>query len=200
MALIGADLGKSTLDLSPLAFSITRYRRHFQRCPGHQLQTSLNAALPQAPGEAVGCVGQQLLQFVGSFGGGFVWSLSVAGTGQLSRAAGTRGCHSFAYPTRRDASPAMEQPLLESKSCFIHLSSYTINSSILLLCIHFLSCSSCHICTRTSWFPIFNCPQRASSRATPAFVWALICHCPNWSSKCLKFSLYDCVVFLQMRD
>lgn len=63
----------------------------------------------------------------------------------------------------------MEQPPVESRSYFCCLSSYTIYSSILLLCINFLSCPSCHICTVTSWFPIFNCPQRASSRATPAF-------------------------------
>lgn len=129
------------------------------------------------------------------------WGLSFeACLWQLSRAMGICGCHHFAHPTWWGTSPAMEQPPVESRSCLYCLSSYIIYSSILLLCINFLSCPSCHICPVTSWFPIFNCPQRASSGATPAFVGALICHCPNWSSKHLKFSYYECVVFLQVHD
>lgn len=101
------------------------------------------------------------------------------------------GCHSFPgltlhCPAQPGTSSAMARPL----------SFYTVNSSIFLLCINFLSCS-CHICTLTSCFPIFNCPQRTSSRATPAFLRPFICHCPNWRREHLKFSLYDCVVFLQ---
>lgn len=136
---------------------------------------------------------QQLLWFLGSFSERFIWSLSVAalqGNGDMWL---SPLCTSH-------TSLAMEQPPVESRSCFYCLGSYTIYSFILLLCINFLSWPGCHICTVTSWFPIFNCPQRASSRATPAFVGALICHCPNWSSKHLKFTLYEHVVFLQVRD
>lgn len=161
--------------------------------PGHLLQTSLNAAIPWAPGETAWHTKQHLIWFLGSFTEGFcVW--------QLFRAMEICGCHHFVHPTWWGTSAAVEQPPVESRSCFYCLSSYTIYSSILLLCINFLNCPSCHICTVTSWFPIFNCPQRASSRATPAFVGTLICHCPNWSCKHLKFSLYEHVVFLQVCD
>lgn len=104
------------------------------------------------------------------------------------------------HPSQWGTLSEVAQPHLEIRCCFICLSSYTINSSILLLCINILSCSICHICTLTSCFPIFNCPQRASSRATPAFLWALICHCPNRRREHLKFSLHDWVVFLQTCD
>lgn len=57
--------------ISSLASSITGYHRQFQMCPGHLLQTSLNAAVPWAPK-------QQLLWFLGSSSEGFICSLSVA--------------------------------------------------------------------------------------------------------------------------
>lgn len=154
-----------------------------QLCPGHQEKL---------------CDTQNSNSYV--FWGPSVRDSFEACLWQLSRALGICGCHHFACPTWWGTSPAMGQPPVESRSCFYCLSSYTIYSSTLLLCINFLSCPSCHICTVTSWFPIFNCPQRASSRATPALVRALICHCPNWSSKHLKFSFYERVVFLQVRD
>lgn len=181
---------------SSLAFSITGYNRQFQMCPSRLLQTSLNAAIPWAPGEAVWHTEQQLLWFLGSFSEGFIWSLSVAalqGNGDMWLSP-LCPSHMIRRFTCHGATPCGEQVL------FLLPQLLTIYSSILLLCIHFLSCPSCHICTVTSWFPIFNCPQWASSSATPAFVGTLICHCPNWSSKHLKFSLYERVVFLQVHD
>lgn len=165
------------------------------RC-AHLLQLSLNAAMPWAPGETVWHTKQQLLWFWGSFSEGFIWSPSVAalqGNGDMWLSP-LCPSHMMRHFTCHGTTPCGEQVL------FYCLSSYTIYSSILLLCINFLSCPSCDICTVTSWFPLFNCPQKTSSRATPALVGALICHCPNWSSEHLKFSFYERVVFLQVRD
>lgn len=188
LELIEADLGKSTFDLIPCLFH-HRIPQTISDVPRPSASNILECSRP------LGTKAAAPLVF-----GVLQWGIHLepvcgSSPGQWGYVAVTT------RPNPHDeASPAMEQPPVESRSSFYCLSSYPIYSSLLLLCIHFLSCPSCHICTVTSWFPIFNCPQRASSRATPAFVGALICHCPNWSSKHLKFSLYEHVVFLQVRD
>lgn len=78
LALIGADAGKSTLNLSPLTSPSQGTVAIFggARAIGFRAE----AAAPAGGG---------------SFSGGFLGSPS----GQVSRAARTCGCHSFAHPT-----------------------------------------------------------------------------------------------------
>jgi len=135
---VGADLGKSTLNLSPLPFP-SRVPRAFSEASDP----------PDGSGGSCGTCGAAALAGCGVPR----WGLRLEPGRGRRRAARTRGRHSFAQPSRSIPSPTMEQPPLESRSCLLCLGSYAIHSSILPPWIHFFSCRSCHICHLPAGFP-----------------------------------------------